>query len=123
MRTIVHSSRVAPQALPTGHPGLSPSLRSDGRQTPAGARYDANATRREQLDAAVRNAGPGAPPGKVIAELSLGSGATSRSARATRRSGFRICTQRSNRARVAVMSTTGWRVYTGSATGSPTMSP
>jgi hypothetical protein len=37
-----------------------------------GTRIDANRAPREQIERAVREAGPGAPPGKVIAELSFG---------------------------------------------------
>ena len=37
-----------------------------------GTRIDANRTPREQIERAVREAGPGAPPGKVIAELMFG---------------------------------------------------
>jgi hypothetical protein len=37
-----------------------------------GTRIDANRSPREQIERAVRAAGPGAPPGKVIAELTFG---------------------------------------------------
>jgi hypothetical protein len=37
-----------------------------------GTRIDANRSPREQIERAVRTAGPGAPPGKVIAELMFG---------------------------------------------------
>jgi hypothetical protein len=37
-----------------------------------GTRIDANRSPREQIERAVREAGPGAPPGKVIAELMFG---------------------------------------------------
>lgn len=37
-----------------------------------GARIDANRTPREQIERAVREAGPSAPPGKVVAELTFG---------------------------------------------------
>ncbi|HUH68460.1 MAG TPA: hypothetical protein VLZ05_06005 [Mycobacterium sp.] len=37
-----------------------------------GTRIDANRAPREQIERAVRAAGPGAPPGKVIAELTFG---------------------------------------------------
>jgi hypothetical protein len=37
-----------------------------------GTRINANRTPREQIECAVREAGPGAPPGKVIAELMFG---------------------------------------------------
>ncbi|OBI48096.1 hypothetical protein A5707_18465 [Mycobacterium kyorinense] len=37
-----------------------------------GTRIDANRAPREQIERAVREAGPGAPPGKVIAELTFG---------------------------------------------------
>jgi len=37
-----------------------------------GTRVDANRSPREQIERAVREAGPGAPPGKVIAELMFG---------------------------------------------------
>ena len=37
-----------------------------------GTRIDSNRTPRDQVDRAVREAGPGAPAGKVIAELSFG---------------------------------------------------
>jgi hypothetical protein len=37
-----------------------------------GTRIDANRSPREQIERAVRAAGPGAPPGKVIAELMFG---------------------------------------------------
>jgi hypothetical protein len=37
-----------------------------------GTRIDANRSPREQIERAVREAGPGAPPGKVVAELMFG---------------------------------------------------
>lgn len=37
-----------------------------------GTRVDSNRTPRKQIERAVREAGPGAPPGKVIAELTFG---------------------------------------------------
>lgn len=42
------------------------------RNAQDGTRFDVNRTPRDQIDRAVRDAGAGAPPGKVIAELTFG---------------------------------------------------
>jgi hypothetical protein len=66
-----------------------------------GTRIDANRSPREQIERAVREAGPGAPSGKVIAELMLASGATYRPRRTITRCGFPTSTPPSHRAPAA----------------------
>jgi hypothetical protein len=72
-----------------------------------GTPIDANKTPRDQLERAVREAGVGAPPGKVIAELMFGFGATCPRPRTRPTSGFPIWTRGSCPPRTASCQSAG----------------